>query len=80
MLRDYTVAGQVATGGTGGLWKIHDARSKKDGTPSVLVSVWVLEKKHPAHMRDTQLTWEGVLELCRKCAARNHRRFFHACT
>ncbi len=66
VLRDYTVAGHVATGGTGGLWKIHDARSKKEGVPSVLVSVWILEKRPPSNMRDSQLTWEGVLELCRK--------------
>ena len=30
-LRDYSLQGQVATGGLHGVWKIFAARSKKDG-------------------------------------------------
>ena len=65
------VNGQVATGGPGGLWKIYDGRCKKEGAPAALVSVWMLDKRPPASMRDSQQAeaWECLLELCRKCAA-----------
>lgn len=58
----------MATGGTGGLWKIYDGRSKKEGAPAALVSVWMLEKRAPAGMRDSAQSeaWESLLELCRK--------------
>ena len=66
VLRDYAIGVQVATGGSGGLWKIFDARSKKEGVPSVLVSIWILDKRPPSNLRDSQPAWEAFLELCRK--------------
>lgn len=64
------MSGQVATGGTGGLWKIYDGRSKKEAISGAPVSVWLLEKRPPAGMRDSQQSesWESLLELCRKYA------------
>lgn len=56
---DYTLQGQVASGGPGCLWKIYIAKSKKEGAPYQLVSAWILDKRTLQH-DDLQMGGAGA--------------------
>ncbi|KAK9813184.1 hypothetical protein WJX72_010231 [[Myrmecia] bisecta] len=65
-LREYTIGQQTCCGGASGVWKIHSARSRKEGARLSSVSVWILEKRA---LGEDQRTQNACLELFRKEAA-----------
>lgn len=66
-LRNYHVSDeQVTTAGPQQLWKIYRGKSKLEGAPFKLVSVWVLEKKY---IHGDVTAKEAFLDLCRHDAA-----------
>lgn len=66
ILRDYVIGQQVASSG---LWKIYGARCKREGSATVLVSVWLLDRKPPAELRHSESTWDAYQDLVRKDVA-----------
>lgn len=66
-LRNYMVSDEVVTAaGPQQLWKIYRGKSKLEGAPFKLVSVWVLEKRY---IHGDAAAKEAFLDLCRRDAA-----------